>query len=172
MWHLYLDESGDLGFDFVNKKPSSHFTITILAVSDWGRNRAIIKAAIKTLRRKLNRGLLKRRTIQELKGSETTLDVKKYLYRQLKNIKFGIYSITLDKRRWYKELADRKSHIYNYVSRLVLDRIPFEHAPERVYLIIDKSKSKPEIREFNRYIIDYFLFVIHNWCYFCAFPEK
>ena len=22
MWYLYLDESGDLGFDFVNKKPS------------------------------------------------------------------------------------------------------------------------------------------------------
>ncbi len=27
MWNLYLDESGDLGFDFVNKKPSKFFTI-------------------------------------------------------------------------------------------------------------------------------------------------
>lgn len=29
MWLLYLDESGDLGFDFVNKRPSNHFTITM-----------------------------------------------------------------------------------------------------------------------------------------------
>lgn len=25
MWYLYLDESGDLGFDFVNSKPSKFF---------------------------------------------------------------------------------------------------------------------------------------------------
>jgi len=59
----------------------------------------------------------------------------------------------LNKRRVYKELAEKKSHVYNYISRLVLDKIPFEEAPERVYLNIDKSKSKLEIQEFNKYII-------------------
>lgn len=154
MWFLYLDESGDLGFDFVNKKPSNHFTITILAVSEWDRNRAIIKAADKTLKRKLNRRFFRKRIVHELKATETTPSVKKYLYDQLKNVKFALYSITLNKRRVYKELAEKKSHVYNYISRLVLDKIPFEHAPERVYLIIDKSKSKPEIQEFNKYIIE------------------
>ncbi|MBU4312324.1 MAG: DUF3800 domain-containing protein [Candidatus Omnitrophica bacterium] len=153
MWFLYLDESGDLGFDFVSKKPSNYFTITILAISDYARNRAIIKAAAKTLKRKLNRKLFKRRVVHELKASETTLDIKKYLYKQMKDVKFGIYSITLNKRRVYKELAEKKSHVYNYISRLVLDKIPFEEAPERVYLTIDKSKSKLEIQEFNKYII-------------------
>jgi len=81
MWFLYLDESGDLGFDFVNKKPSNYFTITILAISDYARNRAIIKAAAKTLKRKLNRKLFKRRVVHELKASETTFDIKKYLYK-------------------------------------------------------------------------------------------
>ncbi len=33
MWYLYRDESGDLGFDFVNKKPSGFFTLCILATS-------------------------------------------------------------------------------------------------------------------------------------------
>jgi len=32
MWYLYLDESGDLGFDFANKRSSIFFTITILLV--------------------------------------------------------------------------------------------------------------------------------------------
>ncbi len=32
MLYLYLDESGDLGFNFVNRKPSRDFTATVLAV--------------------------------------------------------------------------------------------------------------------------------------------
>jgi hypothetical protein len=31
MIFLYLDESGDLGFDFVNKRPSKYFVVTVLA---------------------------------------------------------------------------------------------------------------------------------------------
>ena len=53
MWHLYLDESGDLGFDFVNKKPSKFFTITILAVSSDERNKALISATKKVIRKKI-----------------------------------------------------------------------------------------------------------------------
>lgn len=153
MWFLYLDESGDLGFDFVNKRPSNYFTITILAVSGLSRNRAIIKAATKTLKRKLNHRRSRKRIVQELKATRTTLDIKKYLYKQLENVNFGIYSVTLNKRRVYQTLAEKKSHVYNYISRLVLDEIPFKSASGRVYLIIDKSKSLSEVKEFNKYII-------------------
>src|SRR2546425_1170930 len=37
-------------------------------------------------------------------------------------------------------------------SRQVLDRIPVEDATTRVQLIIDRSKSKREIADFNSYI--------------------
>ncbi|MBU1007303.1 MAG: DUF3800 domain-containing protein [Candidatus Omnitrophica bacterium] len=153
MWFLYLDESGDLGFDFVNKKPSNYFTVTILAVSESNRNRAIIKGCTKTLRRKLNPPGFRKRIVQELKATETTLKIKKYFYKQLKGVRFGLYSITLNKRRVYQELAEKKAHVYNYIARLVLDKIPFETASQRVCLTIDKSKSKPQIQEFNSYII-------------------
>lgn len=147
MWFLYLDESGDLGFDFVNKKPSKFFTVTILAVSEASRNRAIINGVKKTLKRKL-----KKKTV-EIKGSKTSLELKRYFYKQLKDVKFGLYSLTLNKRRVFEELTKQKARVYNYISRLVLDQIPFEEAISRVYLFIDKSKSKPEIEEFNSYII-------------------
>jgi hypothetical protein len=40
------------------------------------------------------------------------------------------------------------------VARQVLAEIPFEkNAGERVQLIIDKSKSKPEIADFNQYVM-------------------
>ncbi len=129
MLYLYLDESGDLGFDFVNKKPSKFFTITILAVRGSENNRQLIKAVKKTLIRKLNR---KKWTVEEIKGVKVSLEIKKYFYAQTKDTKFAIYSLTLNKRRVYERLARDKERVYNYISRLVLDKIPFEKAQEQV----------------------------------------
>ena len=146
---MYLDESGDLGFDFVNKKPSKFFTVTILALSSYESNRKLIKAVKMTLRRKTS----KKEGKNELKGINTTLDVKKYFYKQVKNIRFSLYSITLNKKRIFEELTRSKERVYNFIARQVLDEIPFEKANHiRIELIIDKSKSKPEIEEFNSYI--------------------
>lgn len=153
MWYLYLDESGDLGFDFVNKKPSKFFTVAILALSTHDANRQLIKAAKITLRRKLNNTKHQRRIIQELKGTGTTIEVKKYFFDKAKKIKFGIYSITLNKKKVFERLAKDKPRIYNYIARKVLDQIPFEkNNGDRVELILDKSMAKPEIEEFNSYI--------------------
>ena len=153
MRYLYLDESGDLGFDFVNKKPSKFFTVTILALGSVGTNRKMTKAIKIVLRRKLNPKGKRKRIVQELKGTATTIDIKKYFYKQVKDTKFGLYSISLNKRRVYEHLVKDKSKIYNFVARQVLDRIPFDkNKNERVELIIDRSKSKPEIEEFNSYI--------------------
>lgn len=152
MWYLYLDESGDLGFDFVSKNPSKFFTISILALSTQENNRALIKAVAKTLRRKLNPKNKRKRIVHELKGSSTTFEVKKYFYEQVKNIKFAIYSISLNKKRVYTELIKNKPRVYNFISRILIDEIPFEKANIRIELIIDKSKAKPEIKDFNNYI--------------------
>lgn len=149
MWFLYLDESGDLGFDFVNKKPSKFFTVTILAIKGPLNNRLLTKAVKKTLKRKLNR---KKATTEELKGARTIFEIKKYFYNQIKDLKFAIYALTLNKKRVYERLTRDKERVYNYISRLVLDKIPFEKAQVQVMLILDKSKSPKEIGDFNQYI--------------------
>lgn len=146
MWFLYLDESGDLGFDFVNKKPSKFFTISILAISSRENERKLTKAVKVTLRRKL-------RSKNELKATKSSLDIKKYFYDKIKDLKFGLYSVTLNKRKIFERLTNEKEHFYNFIARQVLDKIPFEkNQGDRVYLILDKCKSKPEIEEFNVYI--------------------
>lgn len=153
MWYLYLDESGDLGFDFVNKKPSKFFTICILAMSSVDANRQLSKAVRLTLRRKLNSPNHRKRLVQELKGTGTTIEIKGYFYDQVKDVKFGIYGMTLNKRRVYEQLARNKSRVYNFVARKVLDQIPFEmNDGSPVTFVIDKSMAKPEIAEFNTYI--------------------
>jgi len=147
MLYLYLDESGDLGFDFFSKKPSCFFTVAVLAVSGMDNNRRIINGVKKTLRRKLGK------RAEELKGTRTTLEIKEYFYRQVADVPFEVFSMTLNKRRVYDELAKRKDRVYNYIARHVLDAIPVEAAGQRVQLVIDKSKSKREIRDFNQYVI-------------------
>lgn len=85
MWYLHLDESGDLGFDFVNKKPSKFFTVCILAISQRDSSFKIGQAVKKTLRRKLNKP--KKCQVYELKGSSSTLEVKQYFWNQIKDCK-------------------------------------------------------------------------------------
>lgn len=150
MLYLYLDESGDLGFDFVNKKPSKFFTVTILAVRGPENNRLLIKAVKKTLARKLNR---RKPVVSELKGARTVFEIKRYFYGQIEDLKFGVYSLTLNKKRVFERLTINKERVYNYISRLVLDKIPIEKAQEQVILILDKSKSPKEVREFNQYVL-------------------
>lgn len=61
--------------------------------------------------------------------------------------------MTLNKKRLYERLTKEKPRIYNFIARQVIDKIPFEkNKKDRVELIIDRSKSKPEIEEFNSYI--------------------
>lgn len=144
VWYLYLDESGDLGFDFFTKRPSNYFTVCVLVVESVDANRAILAAAKKTVRRKLRRG-------GELKGAKTSLEVKSHFYGQVETVPFCLYALTLNKRRVYDELTRVKDRVYNYIARRVLDRIPMERADTRVQFIIDKSKNKNEIADFNAY---------------------
>lgn len=149
MQYLYLDESGDLGFDFVNKKPSKFFTVAILLVKGQN-NRLLTKAVKQTLKRKFKR---KTNKVIELKGSKCPLTIKHYFYNLIKNIDFEIYSITLNKRRVYETLSREKERVYNYVARLVFDQVFHIPPTERVEIIIDKSKTKRNVYEFNKYIL-------------------
>lgn len=146
MWYLYLDESGDLGFDFVNGKPSKFFTITVLALRTVETNRMIIKSVQNVLHRKFPEGA-------ELKGASCPLHIKKYFYEKIRPHVFSLYAMTLNKRRVFEELTKDKERVYNYIARLVLEKIPFEQAETRIQIIIDKSKTKANMRGFNEYIV-------------------
>lgn len=152
IWYLYLDESGDLGFDYINKKPSKYFTITILAIEGGSTHQKLKSSVTKTLSRKLNHKRSKR-TVSELKGTETTIEIKQYFFKLVKDIPFAVFAITLNKRKVFERLARDKERVYNYIARLVLDKIRLGNAKLQIELIVDKSKSQKQIKEFNQYII-------------------
>ncbi|MEW6262162.1 MAG: DUF3800 domain-containing protein [Thermodesulfobacteriota bacterium] len=160
-WYLYLDESGDLGYNPDKEGKSRFFTVCVLAVSSRERNKIITSAIRKTIKHKLNPPGKRNRLVPELKGSRTSLEVKRYFFRQLSGVRFGIYALTLNKSRLYPELQKKKEITYNYLARLIMDCIPLESASEGVNLILDKRKSRPEILDFNHYLTKAFADRLH-----------
>jgi Protein of unknown function (DUF3800) len=92
---IYLDESGDLGFDFNKPKTSKKFVITLLACDNTVTMRHFRKAVRRTLKNKLNHKNARSRIAQELKRTRTSLTIKEYFYRNLPESGWHIYSVIL-----------------------------------------------------------------------------
>lgn len=151
---IYLDESGDLGFDFDKAKTSRYFVITLLVCRDKSTQDVFRRAVSRTLKNKLNRSKSKTRPVQELKGTATTLAVKQYFYRQLPEDGWDIYSVTLNKARVDDHLRTRtgKKKLYNFLARFILEKVKFPEEAPRVSLVVDRCKNKEEIKDFNQYL--------------------
>lgn len=150
---IFIDETGDLGFDFTKRGTSSHFVITALVVAEHAQRRALEKAVARTLRKKVNVGKKgKKQPVHELKGRKTSPEVKRYFLREAQKVPLRLYSVALNKERVYPELQRQKERLYNFVARLLVDQIPIEEAAGSLHVEIDKSKGRRERQEFNLYL--------------------
>jgi len=152
VWYLYLDESGDLGFDFSKQGTSKYFTICIVATSHVETNNKFRIAVKTTLRNKINIKRNSKRLENELKGSDMCLAYKKYTWSKIKDSTFLIYSITINKEGVNQPLKENKDKLYNYIAKLVVNSLPLELASDTIEFIIDKSKNKKERQDFNTYL--------------------
>jgi hypothetical protein len=115
---IYLDESGDLGFNFDNKKTSRYFIVTFLFTQKRRSLEKVIKKAFNYFSKKeikLHNGILHCYKEKPL--------IRHRILSLLKNKDFDIISISLDKRKVYTKLKDEKHILYNYVTNILLDRI-------------------------------------------------
>ena len=147
---IYLDESGDLGFDFSKAKTTQTFVITLIVCDGKESTATFSRAVRRTMKNKLN---FKKNEARELKGTHTTQAVKEYFHNQLSPDGWKIYTLILDKKKAV-QLVKRHSdtnRIYNVIARSVISSIDFTHT-DSVTLITDRCKSSSEIRTFNEYI--------------------
>lgn len=154
--YIFLDESGDLGFDFNNKNPSNCFSITLLVCYNQNTFFSFKSAIKRTLLAKLNHTNTKEKKL-ELKGTNTTLAVKQYFYKQLTKYpdqSWEIYTVVVDKLSLFKQMNERiePHRLYNLLSMEIMDRVDFSTLDDHVHLIVDKCKGKRE-----RAIFDYLL---------------
>jgi len=153
---IYLDESGDLGFDYSKKKTTKKFVITLLVCHSDIARRELRKAVRRTLKNKLNRSKSKSRCIRELKGTNTTLKIKKYFLRNIKSDDWAIYALALNKSRVEANLKTKigKKKLYNFLSRFLLEKLPLSTVEQNVEMVVDRSKNKKETKDFNQYLFN------------------
>ena len=150
--YIYLDESGDLGFNFKNKGTPRYFIITLLVCHNKFAISQFKNAVRRTLKNKLK---TKRINFKELKGTNTTLMAKKYFYRYVTQTKdWHLYSIVLDKHQLKNKLKSlpNEHRIYNYLSKEVLKQVNLTKEQSDLLLVVDKRKGKRGINEFNKYL--------------------
>ncbi len=87
-----------------------------------------------------------------MKGTHTSFAVKGYFWKQVRSADFALYTLAVNKDRVNKSLRKVPDRLYNYVTRLLLQRCPLGDATDRVILTIDRSKNKAEQADFNRYL--------------------
>lgn len=117
MSYIFLDESGDLGFNFTKKNTSKFFIITILFTQDKKQIEKIVKKTHATLKKKHRR---RGGTLHAYKESPIT---RKRLLTKLNEKDIMILCIYLNKANVYTKLQDEKEILYNYVTNILLDRI-------------------------------------------------
>ncbi len=153
---IYLDESGDLGFDYNKQKTTKKFIIAILVCYSKIARSEFKKAVRRTLKNKLNQKIKKSRYITELKGINTTLEIKEYFLRNVKNDEWNIYALALNKIRVEPKLRTKvgQSKLYNFLSRFLLEKLDVGKAERNVELVVDRCKDKEEVKDFNQYLIN------------------
>lgn len=115
--YIFLDESGDLGFD-KRKKNSRYFIVTILFTANKSPIEKIVKKVHRNLRKKVKK--LSGGVLHCVKEKPSTR--VKLLTLLSQSICF-IMAIYLKKAKVYTHLRDEKHILYNYVANILLDRI-------------------------------------------------
>ncbi len=116
MAYIFMDESGDLGFDFNKKGTSSFFLITFLFASN--------KRSIEKCVKKVHAGLRKKyKKVGVLHAYVEESLTKKRLLTLLASKDCRIMTILLNKKKVYTRLQDEKPVLYNYITNILLDRI-------------------------------------------------
>jgi hypothetical protein len=152
MAYIFLDESGDLGFDFSKKNTSKVFIITCLFTQDKKPIEKVVKKTHSELTRKYKR---KYGVLHSVKEIHIT---RKRLLNKLVGTECFIMTIYLNKKKVYTKLEDEKVVLYNYVTNILLDRI----FSNKIISITNNVEIVASKRETNKYLNNNFKYYINN----------
>jgi len=141
MAHIFLDESGDLGF---KKESSRWFLFTIAIVKNPRALDKVVKKIWRPLKKKYKK-------LGELHAYHADKTTRLRLLKSISEITdLKVLSVILNKEKVYTDLQNQKNYLYNYTANILLDRLSkkdFFKPDEPFYLVIDKKDSKKIIKE-------------------------
>ncbi|MFH1402339.1 MAG: DUF3800 domain-containing protein [Patescibacteria group bacterium] len=146
MSYIFLDESGDLGFNFERKKTSKFFVITFLFVDDKKPIEKVVKKVHSTLKRKF------KKKVGVLHATKEKPVTRQRLLKLLREKDCHLMTIYLNKNKVYTKLKNEKQVLYNYVTNILLDRI----YTRKIISINKEIKLVASRRETNKFLNDNF----------------
>jgi len=117
MAYIFLDESGDLGFDLTKKKTSQTFVVTFLFVN----NKRSIEKIVKKIHAELKKKYKKRTGV--LHAVREKPITRQRVLKKLSEKDCSIMTVYLNKKKVHTKLQNEKPVLYNYVTNILLDRI-------------------------------------------------
>ncbi len=145
MVYIFLDESGDLGFDFSKAKTSRYFLVTMLSTQHKRSIENIIKKIFKSLPEKVRKS--HSGVFHCVKEKDET---RKKLFELFAATPDKVYSIIVDKRKIHAKLKDEKHILYNLITNVLLDRIlsgKYVQDSETVILTASKRETNKNLNE-------------------------
>lgn len=141
-YNVYLDESGDLGFNFTSpyRKGGSSRFLTIAFIICPKEKKHLLKRLVKKVYQKFQFD-----PKEEIKASSLNTSQKKFVSQKIVNLininpTISIISITVNKQNVQNHIRKDANLLYNYMMRLsLLDKID---NLETVYLIRDNRSVK------------------------------
>jgi hypothetical protein len=150
MAYIFLDESGDLGFDFNKPKTTKFFVITFLFTTKKRSIEKCVRLVHKGLREKY------RNIHSVLHAVEEEPITRQRILKKLAEKDCYIMTIYLNKKRVYTKLQNEKVILYNYVANILLDRIMTKRlipVTEPIYLVASKRETNKFLNEnFRNYL--------------------
>ena len=115
---VYLDKSGDLGFNFSTPETSQYFLVTALTCSD----RELIERAVRKFFRELPKAELSKHQT-ESQTVDGNLETRQQLLRLLSELDIKVLAVLLDKRQVLTDIAKEPDLIYVIMVNALMNNI-------------------------------------------------
>jgi hypothetical protein len=138
MAYIYLDESGDLGFEQDKKRSTTFFLVTFLFVP---MKRPLNKLVSYTHRQLKLKHKMKRPVLHCFQEKPVT---RIRLLKKLAEKDCRIMAIVLNKNQVYTKLQNEKAVLYNYITNILIDRIVQKKllpVQQRIHLIASRRET-------------------------------
>ena len=150
MSFIFLDESGDLGFNNNQKGSSNFFVITLLFVKEKRPIEKVISKIYSEIKKKhkVHGGVL------HCYNQKPELRVK--LLKNISSKNISVMCIYLDKNKVYRKLKNERIVIYNFITNILLNRIIAKKLiskSEKIQLIASRKETSRFLNEnFKSYL--------------------
>lgn len=153
MSYIFVDESGDLGFNFKKKGTSRYFLISFLFVPSTTTKRRIGKIVSNTF---LTLKKSKKRKSGILHAYKESAKTRFRLLNKLTVEDIKIMTISLDKEKVYTDITSEKNILYSNIVNILLNKIytlKLISTDEKIYLIASRRETNKLLNDnFKKYI--------------------